>query len=77
MWPGQPMTAHWGVPDPAAVTGTEEEIDRAFFRAYEQLQRRISLFANLRLDKLDRLTLQKRIEEIGQTREAAESSKAA
>jgi arsenate reductase len=77
MWPGQPMTAHWGVPDPAAVTGTDEEIDRAFFRAYEQLQRRISLFANLRLDKLDRLTLQKRIEEIGQTREAAESSKAA
>ena len=67
VWPGQPMTAHWGVPDPAAATGTEEEIDRAFFRAYEQLQRRISLFASLRLDKLDRLSLQKRIEEIGQT----------
>ena len=68
VWPGQPMTAHWGVPDPAAATGTEEDIDRAFFRTYEQLQRRISLFASLRLDKLDRLSLQKRIEEIGQAR---------
>jgi protein-tyrosine-phosphatase len=77
MWPGQPMTAHWGVPDPAAATGSEVEIDRAFFRAYEQLHRRISLFASLRLDKLDRLTLQRHIEEIGQTREAAPSSKAA
>jgi protein-tyrosine-phosphatase len=69
MWPGQPMTAHWGVPDPARATGTDEEVDRAFFRAFEQLQRRISLFASLRLDKLDRLTLQKRIEEIGQARD--------
>ncbi len=77
MWPGQPMTAHWGVPDPAAATGTDEEIDRAFFRAYEQLQRRISLFASLRLDKLDRLTLQKRIEEIGQTRDETAAPKAA
>lgn len=71
IWPGQPMTAHWGVPDPAAVEGSEAEVDRAFFRAYEQLQRRISLFTSLRLDKLDRLALQKRIEEIGQVREAA------
>jgi len=77
MWPGQPLTAHWGVPDPARATGTEEEIDRAFFRAYEHLRRRISLFASLRLDKLDRLTLQKRIEEIGQTRDEASSPKAA
>ena len=65
------------MPDPAAATGTEDEIDRAFFRAYEQLQRRISLFASLRLDKLDRLSLQKRIEEIGQTRESVTPSKAA
>jgi arsenate reductase len=77
MWPGQPLTAHWGVPDPARATGTEEEIDKAFFRAFEQLQRRISLFSSLRLDKLDRLTLQKRISEIGQTRDEVASPKAA
>ncbi len=71
MWPGQPLTAHWGVPDPAAATGTEEEIDRAFFKAYEQLQRRISLFTSLRLDQLDRVALQKRIDEIGRTRDDA------
>ena len=74
MWPGQPMTAHWGIPDPAAATGTEEAIDKEFFRAYEQLQRRISLFTSLRLDKLDRLTLQQRIVEIGQTRDIAAPS---
>ena len=67
IWPGQPMTAHWGVPDPAAATGTQAEIDRAFFRAYEQLQRRISLFTSLRLDQLDRVALQKRIEDIGRS----------
>ncbi len=65
VWPGQPMTAHWGIPDPAAATGTEAEIERAFFRAYEQLQRRISLFVSLRLESLDRVALQKRIDEIG------------
>jgi arsenate reductase len=65
VWPGQPMTAHWGIPDPAAATGTETEIDRAFFRAYEQLQRRISLFTSLRLESLDRLALQKHIDDIG------------
>jgi len=71
IWPGQPMTAHWGVPDPAAATGSEAEIDRAFFRAYEQLQRRISLFANLRLDQLDRIALKQRIEDIGRTGDEA------
>jgi arsenate reductase len=70
LWPGQPMTAHWGVPDPAAATGSEDDIDRAFFRAYEQLHRRISLFVNLRLDRLDRLALQQRIDDIGRTRDA-------
>ncbi len=71
VWPGQPMTAHWGIADPAAVTGTEEEIDRAFFRAYEQMQRRISLFTSLRLEQLDRLALQKHLDDIGRTRDAA------
>jgi arsenate reductase len=71
VWPGQPLTAHWGIPDPAAVTGTEEEIDRAFFKAYEQLQRRISLFTSLRLESLDRVALQKRIEDIGRTSDEA------
>ena len=71
VWPGQPMTAHWGIPDPAAVTGSEQEIDRAFFRAYEQLQRRISLFSSLRLENLDRLALQKRIDDIGRTSDEA------
>jgi arsenate reductase len=65
LWPGQPVSAHWGVPDPAAVTGTEAEIDRAFFAAYEQLRRRIGLFTSLRLDRLDRMALKKRLDEIG------------
>lgn len=69
VWPGQPMSAHWGIPDPAAVIGSEEEIDRAFFRAYEQLQRRISLFSSLKLERLDRIALQKRIDDIGSTRD--------
>jgi arsenate reductase len=65
LWPGQPMTAHWGVPDPASVEGSAEEKRRAFFRAWTELSNRISLFVNLPLDKLDRLSLQKRLEEIG------------
>jgi len=71
VWPGQPMSAHWGIPDPAAATGGEAEIARAFFRAYEQLQRRIGLFANLRLESLDRVALQRRIEDIGRTSDEA------
>ena len=69
IWPGQPMTAHWGIPDPAAVVGSDAAIDHAFFKAYDQLQRRISLFTSLRLESLDRIALQKRIEEIGRTRD--------
>jgi protein-tyrosine-phosphatase len=69
LWPGQPMTAHWGIPDPAAVAGSDAAIDHAFFTAYDQLQRRISLFTSLRLESLDRIALQKRIEEIGRTRD--------
>ena len=64
-WPGQPMTAHWGVPDPAAVEGTPEEIDRAFRDAFSTLDRRISLFLCLPLASLDKLILQKEIDEIG------------
>jgi arsenate reductase (thioredoxin) len=65
IWPGQPMTAHWGIPDPAAVTGSAEEIDRAFNRAFQALDRRISLFLCLPLATLDTFALQKQIDEIG------------
>ncbi|MDW8322627.1 MAG: arsenate reductase ArsC [Burkholderiales bacterium] len=68
VWPGQPMTAHWGVPDPAAVQGSEEEIRRAFLRTWTELANRISIFVSLPIDKLDHLTLQRRLDEIGQTR---------
>jgi arsenate reductase len=66
-WPGQPMTAHWGVPDPAAVEGSEETRRKAFFLAFNQLQNRISLFANLPIDKLDRIKLEKALRDIGKT----------
>ena len=67
IWPGQPMTAHWGIPDPAAATGSETEIARAFWSAFMQLNRRISIFVSLPLNKLDRLSLQGRLDEIGKT----------
>ena len=66
-WPGQPMTAHWGVPDPAAATGTDEEKRRAFRDAFLVLRRRIGLFASLPLDKLSGLALQQRLTEIGKS----------
>lgn len=66
VWPGQPMSAHWGVPDPAAVKGTEEQIDRAFQEAFSVLSRRISLFVTLPLEKLDRLALKNELSRIGQ-----------
>jgi arsenate reductase len=65
LWPGQPMTAHWGVPDPAAVQGTPLEIDRAFSQAFSVLDRRISLFLCLPLATLDSFALQKEIANIG------------
>ena len=65
VWPGQPMTAHWGVPDPAAVKGTPEETDRAFKQAFAALDRRVSLFLCLPLSSLDQLALQKEIDRIG------------
>jgi len=64
-WPGQPMTAHWGMPDPAAIEGTEDEKRRAFSDTANMLRRRIELLASLPLDKLDRLSLQNRLREIG------------
>jgi protein-tyrosine-phosphatase len=69
IWPGQPMTAHWGITDPAAVEGSEEDRRKAFFRAFNQLQHRLSIFVNLPMDKLDRLTLQRRLDEIGRSPE--------
>ena len=65
IWPGQPMTAHWGVPDPAVVTGTPEQIERAFREAFMILDRRISLLLCLPLSSLDKLAIQKEINRIG------------
>jgi arsenate reductase len=66
VWPGQPISAHWSVPDPAAVQGSEEEIERAYREAFFLLDRRISLFLSLPLASLDRLALKKEIDEIVQ-----------
>jgi arsenate reductase len=68
VWPGQPMTAHWGIRDPAAAEGTDEEKRAAFLKAYTELYRRISLFTSLPFDKLDRLALKDKLDEIGRTR---------
>ena len=68
VWPGQPMTAHWGVPDPAAVTGSPAEIEKAFRDAFLTLDRRIALFLCLPLSSLDKLAIQKNIEDIGRQR---------
>jgi arsenate reductase len=65
VWPGQPMTAHWGVPDPAAVTGTPAEIALAFKDAYRMLHQRIGIFTALPLRSLDQLTLQNKLKDIG------------
>jgi arsenate reductase len=64
-WPGQPVTAHWGMPDPAAVAGTQDRKRRAFSDTASMLRRRIELFASLPFDKLDRLALHKQIRDIG------------
>lgn len=70
IWPGQPMTAHWGVSDPAAARGAQAEIGMAFAEAYRQLKNRIDLMLNLPMASLDRMTLQSRLDEIGKTRPA-------
>jgi len=64
-WPGQPMTAHWGIPDPTAVKGSPEEIEQAFHGAFVALERRITLFLSLPLDTLERMTIQEEITRIG------------
>ena len=66
IWPGQPLTAHWGVPDPAAVQGTEEQIEKAFRDAFFMLDRRISLLLCLPLSSLDGLAIKREIDKIGQ-----------
>jgi arsenate reductase len=66
-WPGQPMTAHWGVPDPAAVTGTDLQKTEAFRDAFRVLERRIALFTSLPIASLDRLTLSAKVREIGRS----------
>ena len=76
LWPGQPITAHWGVPDPAAATGSEAEIALAFKDAYRMLNRRIELFLALPLAKLDRLVLTSRLKDIGRSEGATALAKA-
>jgi protein-tyrosine-phosphatase len=66
LWPGQPMTAHWGIEDPAAAEGTDEDKRRAFNKAFRELDARIKIFTSLRLELLDRLTLQRELDAIGQ-----------
>ncbi len=65
IWPGQPMTAHWGIPDPAAVQGTTEQVNKAFRDAFIALDRRIGLFLSIPLASLDRLAIKKEIDSIG------------
>jgi protein-tyrosine-phosphatase len=67
IWPGRPIQAHWGIPDPAAVEGTEADVSLAFADAYRQMSNRISLFTSLPTDSLDRLSMKKRMDEIGRT----------
>jgi arsenate reductase len=76
VWPGQPMTAHWGIPDPAAATGTDAEIAVAFSDAYRMLHRRIEVFAALPTNALDSLTLQGKLRDIGRMAGASAKEKA-
>ncbi|MDH4149555.1 MAG: arsenate reductase ArsC [Betaproteobacteria bacterium] len=74
VWPGRPISAHWGIPDPAAVEGADEERRRAFFIAYRQLSNRLSTFVNLPLSNLDKLSLKSKLDEIGKTGERTETA---
>lgn len=71
IWPGQPMTAHWGVPDPPAVEGSAIEVAQAFADAYGRLNNRIAIFVNLPFEGLDRLSLQRRLDDIGKSKDAS------
>ena len=75
-WPGEPMLAHWGIPDPAAATGSEAEVSVAFDDAYRMLKRRIDLLLALPIEKLDRLVATARLKEIGRSEGATEMAKA-
>lgn len=77
VWPGQPMTAHWGVEDPVAVEGNEMTQKAAFATAFRELQNRISVFVSLPFDSLDRLRLQERLDEIGRLRVSEDKEPAA
>ncbi len=72
VWPGQPLTAHWGIADPAAVEGSDDDKRKAFAEASRTLRNRISIFASLPLDKLDRLSLQRKLDELGKSPANAE-----
>src|SRR5215469_12663621 len=72
VWPGQPMTAHWGVPDPAAATGKEAEVRFAFADAFRMLSNRINIFVSLPIRSLDALSLQRQLDAIGQTKDAGQ-----
>ena len=71
-WPGQPMTAHWGIVDPAAVEGTQVKQERAFNRAFRELDARLKIFTSLRLDMLDKLALKQQLDAIGRTQREPE-----
>jgi protein-tyrosine-phosphatase len=73
VWPGQPMTAHWGIPDPAAATGNEAEIRLAFADAFRMLNNRISIFVSLPIRSLDKLALQKQLESIGKSKQPGDT----
>ncbi len=73
VWPGQPMTAHWGILDPAAMEGSDEQKRRAFAETFRHLANRINIFINLPMEKLDRLSLQKKLDAIGKTPNEASS----
>ena len=76
IWPGQPMSAHWGLPDPAKAEGSEAEQALAFADCFRMLYQRISIFVNLPLDRLSKLSLQKHLDEIGQTKATPEKESA-
>ena len=68
VWPGQPISAHWGFEDPAAAAGTDEDKRAAFRKIFHQIRNRVSVFSSLPLEKLDRMTLKREMDVIGQTR---------
>jgi arsenate reductase (thioredoxin) len=72
VWPGKPMTAHWGIEDPAAVEGSDDDKRRAFLKAFTEMNRRISLFVNLPLAKLDAMAIKRELDNIGHLRESGQ-----